>query len=517
MNSFDYYCPGSVPDALALMNAPIKKQAANPDGENRVWLAGGQSLLAAMKLGMASPSALLDLQAIPGLRDIRLETRPGGQTTLWIGAMATHASVSRSDAVRDFAPGMASMAGNIADAQVRNMGTLGGSLAHNDPAACWPAVVLAMGATIVTTLREIASDDYFLGLYTTALKQSELILGVRFPKVQGLRYIKFEQPASRFALVGVAVAQTGLPGKVVRVAVTGLGSGVVRWKQAEQALVRFDVPALASLAPAMAEGHASGLSAMGDLHASADYRCHLAFVLTRRCVADLTGYVQPAMPPLAPLAPTARRQDVQVQNATTFSDTSMPPAPVATVPKREGFGGQQRLHASVEKIWQAMLNPAYLRASIPGCESLIQRDEHVYEATVKVGLGPLSVRFKTEVTLSDLRPHKSLTMGFIGNAGALGSGTGVADVHFESGPDLDTILHWWVRVQLSGRLAQLGNRLLEASSRQLSEEFFQRFSVLLNTPEGSIPASASVNDKGRFRVWTALGKFLKRLFFSRGK
>lgn len=130
MNALDFERPTSLAEALALMTP-------SPQG-SQAWLAGGQSLLAAMKLGMATPSLLVDLQDVPGLRDIRVETGPDGAPALWIGAMATHASVAASATVRGFAPGLAALAGGIADAQVRNMGTLGGSLAHNDPAACWP-------------------------------------------------------------------------------------------------------------------------------------------------------------------------------------------------------------------------------------------------------------------------------------------------------------------------------------------------------------------------------------------
>ncbi|EJE48432.1 aerobic-type carbon monoxide dehydrogenase, middle subunit CoxM/CutM-like protein, partial [Acidovorax sp. CF316] len=289
MNALDFHRPASLAEALALMPASAQGSQA--------WLAGGQSLLAAMKLGMATPAVLVDLQDVPGLRDIRVETGPQGAPALWIGAMATHASVAASATVRGFAPGLAALAGGIADAQVRAMGTIGGSLAHNDPAACWPTGVMAAGATIVTARREIAADDYFQGLYSTALEPGELIVGVRFPRLQGLHYLKFEQPASRFALVGVAVAHTA-PGQV-RVAVTGLGMGIARWPGAEQALGgQFGLAALSAIP-------SDDLTALGDLHASAGYRCHLAGVLARRCVAALTGE---ALPRHAPLAPSAVRQ-----------------------------------------------------------------------------------------------------------------------------------------------------------------------------------------------------------------
>lgn len=472
MNALDFQRPASLAEALALM-------PSSADG-SQAWLAGGQSLLAAMKLGMATPSVLVDLQDVPGLRDIRVEAGPDGADRLWIGAMATHASVAASATVRGFAPGLAALAGGIADAQVRSMGTIGGSLAHNDPAACWPTGVLAAGATIVTARREIAADDYFQGLYSTALEAGELIVGVRFPRLQGLHYLKFEQPASRFALVGVAVAHAG-PGQV-RVAVSGLGMGITGWPAAEQALgVQFSLPALSGVTD-------HGLDALGDLHASADYRRHLAGVLARRCVVALTGE---ALLRPAPLAPPAACQ--------------APVAQAAEETPEDGFGGRQLLAALPERVWRAILDPQNLQASIPGCEALAQRSDSEYEATVKVGLGPLSVRFKSEVTLRDLQPPRALTMVFVGQAGALGSGQGTARVRFEPTGDGGTVLHWWVQVQLSGRLAQFGNRLVEASSRKLSEEFFERFARVLGAPAGQQPPSSS-------SVWRRLQGLLARWF-----
>lgn len=471
MNALDFHRPASLAEALALMPASAQGTQA--------WLAGGQSLLAAMKLGMATPAVLVDLQDVPGLRDIRVETGPEGAPALWIGAMATHASVAASATVRGFAPGLAALAGGIADAQVRAMGTIGGSLAHNDPAACWPTGVMAAGATIVTARREIAADDYFQGLYSTALEPGELIVGVRFPRLQGLHYLKFEQPASRFALVGVAVAHAA-PGQV-RVAVTGLGMGIARWPGAEQALGgQFGLAALSAVP-------SDDLTALGDLHASAAYRCHLAGVLARRCVASLTGE---ALPRHAPLAPPAVRQ------APATPDTT------EAVPK-DGFGGRQALAAPPAQVWQAILDAQNLQASIPGCEALVQRSATDYEATVKVGLGPLSVRFKSEVTLRDLQPPHALTMVFVGQAGALGSGQGTARVRFEPTGDGGTVLHWWVQVQLSGRLAQFGNRLVEASSRKLSEEFFERFARVLGVPADQPPPPSP---------WHRLQRLLARWF-----
>lgn len=506
MNRFEFFRPTTRDSALALI-APSALQNSDEDG-GPVWLAGGQSLLAAMKLGMASPSALVDLQDVPGLRDIRMEPGADGQATLWIGAMATHASVAASEVVRSFAPGLAALAGHIADAQVRNMGTIGGSLAHNDPAACWPAGVLAAGATVVTSAREIEADVYFQGLYSTALTPGELILGVRFQPTQGIQYIKFEQPASRFALTGVAVAKLATQdpqGQRVRVAVTGLGFGVVRWPQAEQALTaQFDLTALESLASGSAP--LAGLEALGDLHASAAYRCHLAQVLLRRCVAELSGT---CLQPKAPLMPRAQANAL---SATPAGSMPMPAETASAPAARDGFGGRQHLAAPAAQVWQAILDPVFLQHSIPGCEALVQRSAQAYEATVKVGLGPLSVRFKSEVTLSDLRPPESLTLGFVGQAGALGSGQGTAQVRFEPAADGGTDLHWWVQVQLGGRLAQFGNRLVEASARQLSEEFFRRFSALLQAPNGQIPTDAPGAGHAVRTLLAPLQSWFQRIF-----
>lgn len=245
-------------------------------------LAGGQTLLGAMRLGLAAPSLLIDLQQLPEMTGIREEG-----TQLWIGALATHAQVAASPLVRRRLGGLARLAAGIADQQVRNRGTMGGSLANADPAACWPAGVLALGATLVTDRRQIAADEFFQGLFTTALASDEVLVGVRFPLDARLEYIKFEQPASRFALTGVAVARSA---SGARVAVTGLGAGVTRWSEAEAALRgHFEPDALAGMAmdPALAAS---------DLHASAPYRAHLAGVLARRAVMR---HLQPESPRVA--------------------------------------------------------------------------------------------------------------------------------------------------------------------------------------------------------------------------
>lgn len=260
MSTLDLRRAGTVADAVAWLRE-------DPDAK---LLAGGQTLLAAMRLRLAAPSLLIDLQALPELQGLGEQGHH-----LWVGAMCTHAAVAASPLVRQRLPGLARLAAGIADQQVRNRGTLGGSIANADPAACWPAGVLAMGGLIVTDRREIAADDFFQGLFSTALQPDEVLLGVRFPLALRLHYLKFEQPASRFALTGVAVARSA---HGVRVAITGLGGGVCRWPEAEAVLTReFDPAALSALRldPALA---------FQDLHASADYRAHLAGVLTRRAV-----------------------------------------------------------------------------------------------------------------------------------------------------------------------------------------------------------------------------------------
>lgn len=262
MNAFDYRRARSVEQATAWLRE---------DADAKL-LAGGQSLLAAVKLGLAAPSLLIDLQDLSALRAVRQEAQG-----IWIGALCTHASVAASALVRQHLPMLARLANGIADQQVRNRGTLGGSLANADPAACWAAGVLGMGAVICTDRREIAVDDFFDGLFTTVLAPDELLMGVRVPPAQAACYLKFEQPASRFAMVGVAVVRQA---DAVRVALTGLGHGVCRWPQAEQALQqRFSPDALHSL-------RLDTDLATGDLHASAAYRAHLAGVLAQRAVAQ---------------------------------------------------------------------------------------------------------------------------------------------------------------------------------------------------------------------------------------
>ena len=264
MYAFTFERPTSLADA----------QRAAQAGGARV-LAGGQTLLASMKLRLANPETLVDIGGIPELAGIR---REGDR--LVIGAMARHTDVANNDEVRSAIPALASLADGIGDRQVRAMGTIGGSLANNDPSACYPAGVLALDATVRTTKREIAADDFFQGLFATALEEGELITAVSFPLTKRAAYIKFKQPASRFALIGVCVAQTD---SGVRVAVTGGGNGVFRHAGLEQALAKDFTPEAAAAVKIDPSEYSS------DLHASAAYRANLVSVLTQRAVVKALG------------------------------------------------------------------------------------------------------------------------------------------------------------------------------------------------------------------------------------
>ena len=259
MYAFELHKADSVANAAALL--------AQTGGKP---LAGGQSLVAAMKMRLAVPGALVDLSGVPELKGIRKEG-----DAIVIGAMTRHAEVAASDVVKAAIPALAALAEGIGDRQVRNMGTLGGALANNDPAACYPAAVLGLGATVNTDKRRIAADDFFKGMYATALADGELITSVSFPVPRKAAYVKFPQPASRFALVGVFVAQTAAG---VRVAVTGAAPSVHRSKAMEQALTKsFTADAARAV-----KIDAAGLN--GDLHGSPAYRAHLVSVLASRAV-----------------------------------------------------------------------------------------------------------------------------------------------------------------------------------------------------------------------------------------
>jgi carbon-monoxide dehydrogenase medium subunit len=223
-----------------------------------------------MKLRLAQPGHVVDLSGIADLKTVRKDG-----DTLVIGAMARHADVASSTVVKAAIPALATLAAGIGDPQVRNMGTLGGSLANNDPAADWPAAVLALNATVETNKRRIAADDFFRGMYDSALELNELIIAVHFPIPKKAAYVKFPNPASRFALVGVFGAQTGAG---VRVAVTGAGASVFRCKPLEDALSRSFTAAAAAATPVGADGLNT------DLHGTAAYRAHLVSVLAGRAV-----------------------------------------------------------------------------------------------------------------------------------------------------------------------------------------------------------------------------------------
>lgn len=259
MHNFEFVKPASVAEAATALKA-----------EGAQALSGGQTLLPTMRQRLAAPSVLVSLTGIKETRGVCL-----GDGQLSVGGATIHAVVAE-EARRSY-PALAGLAGGIGDPAVRNRGTIGGSLANNDPSACYPAAVLASGATIVTDRRKIAADDFFTGMFTTALRDGEIIIGANFPVPGAAAYAKFKQPASRFALTGVFVAR--YPGGV-RVAVTGASErGVFRWTEAETALsARFAASALAGLSLP-----ARGM--IGDMHGTAEYRANLARVLTGRAVS----------------------------------------------------------------------------------------------------------------------------------------------------------------------------------------------------------------------------------------
>ena len=261
MKSFAYHKVSSVPEAIALLGETAESRP----------IAGGMTLLPTMKQRLASPAALVDLSGIADLKGIAATG-----ATLSIGAMTRHVDVARSEVVSKTIPALAKLAGGIGDPAVRNRGTIGGSLANNDPAADYPAAILALDATIVTNAREIAADRFFLGLFETALEPGELITAVKIPQPLAAGYAKAPNPASRYALVGVFVAR--FPAGV-RLAVTGAGPVVFRVTKFEAALTgRFEPAALNGLAV-----DPSGLNS--DIHAEAAFRAHLITVMAKRAVA----------------------------------------------------------------------------------------------------------------------------------------------------------------------------------------------------------------------------------------
>jgi len=266
MYSFTFHRPETLRQAVNMLTK-------NPDAK---LLAGGHTLLPTMKMRLAGPPALIDLSRIEGLSGVELTGR-----SITIGAMTRHNDVHTSPIVQEHAPVLARLAGMIGDPAVRHMGTIGGSIANNDPNADYPAACLGLGATIITNKRRIKADDFFTGMFSTALEPSEIITKVSFPIPKKAAYQKFRNQASRYALVGVFVAKRG---SEIRVAVTGAGAnGVFRVTAFEEALKK-------RFAPKSLEGltvPADGLNS--DIHGSAEYRAHLIGVLARRAVAEAVG------------------------------------------------------------------------------------------------------------------------------------------------------------------------------------------------------------------------------------
>lgn len=263
MYNFDFARPGSIDEAATALQ-----------GEEAQALGGGQTLIPTMKQRLAAPATLVSLTGIPEMQGVCLDD----DGRVCIGGATPHAVVE-AEAAAHF-PALAALAGRIGDPAVRNRGTIGGSLANNDPSACYPAAALGTGATIKTNTRDIAADDFFEGMFTTALHEGEIITEVRFPVPEAANYQKFVQPASRFALVGVFVAKYA---DGVRVAVTGASEdGLFRWSEAEAALsADFSADAITDLSVPADD-------MISDLHGSGAYRAHLVGVMTRRAVSAAT-------------------------------------------------------------------------------------------------------------------------------------------------------------------------------------------------------------------------------------
>lgn len=262
MHAFDYHRPASLEEARLVHRAKT----------DPAFLAGGQSLLPVLKAGLAAPSDLIDLARVPELTGIDVDG-----DALRIGAMATHAEVAASDATRERVPALAGLAESIGDPAVRHRGTLGGSIANNDPAADYPAALVALGATITTDRRDLAAEAFFTGLFETALDAGEIVVSIRLPCPDAAGYAKVRNPASRYAVAGVFVARTGMG---PRVAVIGAGPCVFRHKTMEEALA-------SDFSPAVLDGIETDARTFNDdPHASAAYRAHLVGVLAKRAVSD---------------------------------------------------------------------------------------------------------------------------------------------------------------------------------------------------------------------------------------
>jgi aerobic carbon-monoxide dehydrogenase medium subunit len=260
MHSFNYQSPTDRSAALAAFQGDAR------------FLAGGQSLVQALRLGLAQAEQLIDLRGVADLKGIRVEG-----STVTIGAMTSHAAVADSAELRRVIPALGELAGGIGDPLVRNMGTLGGAVANADPAACYPAAILGLGATVITNQRSIAGDAFFTNLYETALRAGELVTAVQFNIPQRAAYVKFKQPASRFALVGVFVSQSAAG---VRVGVTGAKACAYRESALEAALTRSFTPEAAKAVVLSAN------DVNADLHGSAEYRAAMISVMAGRAVAQ---------------------------------------------------------------------------------------------------------------------------------------------------------------------------------------------------------------------------------------
>jgi aerobic carbon-monoxide dehydrogenase medium subunit len=261
MYDFAYQKPGSLADVVKVLSDDLEAKA----------LAGGQTFIPVLKQRLNKPTVVVDLAKL-GLSGIKVSG-----DTVTIGAMTTHATIASHPEIKAKIPGLQHQASLIGDEAVRHRGTMGGSLANNDPAACYPSALLALGGTVVTDRRSIAADDFFQGMFTTALEQGEIISSIELPVPQKSAYEKFRNPASRYAIVGVYVAKTA---GGVRVAVTGAGqNGVFRHTAMEQALsANFSADAIANITTP-----ADGLNS--DIHASAEYRAHLVGVMAKRAIA----------------------------------------------------------------------------------------------------------------------------------------------------------------------------------------------------------------------------------------
>jgi len=265
MYAFQFHRPTSLDDATRIFG----------ESEDPRYVAGGHTMLPSMKLRLAAPTDIIDIGSIEALKGLRVE----GDNVI-IGAGVRHADVARSSEVSSAIPALADLAGMIGDFQVRNRGTLGGSVANADPAADYPAALVGLGAIVTTNKRSIAADDYFLDLFETALDDGELVTSVSFPRARRAAYMKFPNPASRYAIVGVFVAEAR---DGVRVAVTGAGPCVFRVSEMEAALAGNFMP------DAVADITIPQDNLNSDIHAAADYRAHLVTVMAKRAVAKAVG------------------------------------------------------------------------------------------------------------------------------------------------------------------------------------------------------------------------------------